>query len=173
MISQKEYELKRGFRPANIFIETPTTNVRRPYVDVGEYLPKKKRNEVDVVRISLHSTLGDVIAIRVKKLRGGGYTVNVRDEYDGDFIEYRDEFEVIPDQGEIIDVITEFNNSETNTGFMFEILEEQEKTTLEAVMDFVYLDSNIYPDLNEMFLWRWRRWRELYHGSGGEHASEK
>ncbi|MBA2527010.1 MAG: hypothetical protein H0V18_14700 [Pyrinomonadaceae bacterium] len=60
------------------------TYIRMPYVDVGEYLPDLLPGEVEIARIVLKSSTGDVVSIRaranVKRI-----TYRVVDEYETSF----------------------------------------------------------------------------------------
>lgn len=51
----------------------------------GEFLPEQQGGEVEIARISLASTTGDQVVVRVRK-SGARLRYSVHDEYDGEFI---------------------------------------------------------------------------------------
>jgi hypothetical protein len=162
IISKEVYTIRCRFIPESLFVQESTNGLRRPYYDVGEHLPIKNSFEIDIARISLASSTGDVIVIRAVK-SDNLYSLKVLDEYEGIFIDFTEEYNHIPTQGEIIDLISEFNDqNSTNTGYLFEVLEENSMTTKEQVEHYVIIDSNIYPDLNSLFLYRWQKWVQDY-----------
>jgi hypothetical protein len=109
----------------------------------------------------MSSFLGDVTDIRILK-KGNNYHIEIVDEYENRFVDYVNTYSNIPTQGEIIDVMCEFNSQATNTGFLFEVLEEIGKVTEDEVGQYVSISTDIYPDLNKMFIYRWREWKRMY-----------
>ena len=75
-------ETLRNYTPENLPFgaEPGTSGIRRPHFDVGEYLPVSKEGEIEFVRISLASTTGDVISLRIKK-EEKSFVVTIVDEY--------------------------------------------------------------------------------------------
>lgn len=52
----------------------------------GEYLPGYLPGEVEIARVALESTTGDVISLRARPAEGGGIEYRVVDEYDTVFL---------------------------------------------------------------------------------------
>lgn len=146
-------ETLRNFVPDKLpFGEgTGTSGIRRPHFDVGEYLPVSKKRETEFARISLASTTGDVFSLRIKKEKKS-FMVTIVDEYNTNFIEYESEYDQIPTQGEVFDIITDMNNEPESQPYWLAIIEENGFETIEQITDFIQLDSNIYPNLNELFV---------------------
>jgi hypothetical protein len=96
-----------NFRPANLFSENPTDNIRRPTVDVGEFLPSFGIGIVEVARISLESVTGDVISFRVRKTPKK-FALEIIDEYGSAFVGYKRIYNEIPTQGELFIAARDF-----------------------------------------------------------------
>lgn len=143
----------KKFRPQleDFRIPDTTSGTRRPYFDVGEYLPKLQEGEIEFVRINLASTTGDVFSIRIRQERNK-FIINVVDEYETDFIEYESEYNQIPSQEDLLDIITSMNNEEDSQPYWLAIFEQNGFSSIEQIMDFFQIDSKIYPNLNELFV---------------------
>ena len=142
-----------NYRPVNILKAEGTKKFRMPYYDVGEFLPKMKKGFFEIARICLASSTGDVISIRVKK-NIKSYRVEVVDEYETEFIEFNDKYQEIPTQGDVIDIIMNLNHDYDSQEFLYGIIQQNEFKTIDEIIDFIYLDSNFYPDLNQLFIHR-------------------
>ncbi len=96
----------RSLRPnkLNTYIDN-TNGLRRPDYDIGEYLPPLRDSEIEIVRNSLASNTGDVYSIRAKINHENIYGINVSDEYEYQFDNYKTEYLKIPSQGEIFDIL--------------------------------------------------------------------
>ena len=145
-------ETLRNYRPDKLpFSEdSGTSGIRRPHFDVGEYLPASKKGEIEFVRISLASTTGDVFSLRIKKEKKS-FVVTIVDEYETKFTDYENEYDNIPTQGEVFDIITDMNNESDSQPYWLAIIEQNGFDSIEEITDFMQIDSNIYPDLNELF----------------------
>ena len=141
----------KSFRPNHLFGNKNTEKIRNPFFDVGEFLPSVDSGYQEIARICLSSTTGDVISIRAKKTKNG-YRVEVLDEYETEFIEYEKKYELIPTQGEIFNVIRDMNTESRAQYYWIQIVEMNELKTLDAIADFICIDSNIYPDLNNLLI---------------------
>jgi len=141
----------RLFRPIELFGSKNTEEIRKPFFDVGEFLPSVDKGYQEIARICLSSSTGDVISIRAKKAKNG-YDVEVVNEYETEFIEYEKKYELIPTQGEIFNVIRDMNTESDSQYYWIQIVEMNELKTINEITDFIYIDSNIYPDLNELLI---------------------
>ena len=139
------------FRPNELFGNMNTEKIRKPLIDVGEFLPASNKCFQEIARICLSSSTGDVISIIAKKA-GNGYDIEVVDEYETECIEYEKKYELIPTQGEIFNVIRDMNTQRDSQYFWIEIVEMNELKTIDEITNFIYIDSNIYPDLNELLI---------------------
>jgi hypothetical protein len=61
------------FRPKDLFGNMNTKKIRKPFYDVGEFLPSFNKGSQEIARICLSSSTGDVISIRAKKNKNGLY----------------------------------------------------------------------------------------------------
>ena len=140
----------RNYIPRNLFSEEGTNQIRRPHFDVGEFLPGMEESQREIVRMSLASTTGDVISIRASK-EGYVFRIFIVDEYQTEFIEFKDEFDKTPTQGEIFDVIVNMNTEADSQPYWLAVIESNGFENISDIQDFIQFDSNIYPDLNELF----------------------
>jgi hypothetical protein len=145
-------ETLRSYRPDQLpFAEgTGISRIRNPHFDVGEFLPTPKKGETEFARISLASSTGDVFSLRIKKEKKS-YVVTIVDEYNTEFIDYENKYDQIPTQGEVFDIITDMNNEPDSQPYWLAIIEQNGLDSIEQITDFIQIDSNIYPDLNELF----------------------
>jgi hypothetical protein len=142
----------RNYRPDNLQThQCQTSGKRRPYIDIGEYLPSFDNDEIEFARINLASTTGDVISLRIRQKKKN-YYINIVDEYEARYIRYKRKYDAIPTQGEIIDIITRMIISGERQPYMLAIIEYNEFKTVEEINDFVDFDSSIYPNLSELYI---------------------
>ena len=139
------------YKPECLFTENGTSKIRTPYFDVGEFLPTEDNGFHEIARICLASTTGDVISIRAKECNGS-IIIEVVDEYLTEFFEYKKDYSEIPTQGEICDIITTMCLEPNSLSYLFGIIEMNGFSTINEITDFIYMDSNVYPDLNELFV---------------------
>jgi hypothetical protein len=137
------------FRPNELFLKSDKEKSRRPHIDVGEFLSPELNGYNEIARMSLSSTTGDVIVIRAKKTKNG-FKIRVEDEYDTEYSGYKTIYKLIPTQGEVFDVIK--NLSEDDLNCLMQYIEYNDFKTIEEITDFIYIDSKIYPNLNELFI---------------------
>lgn len=142
----------KSFKPDfNDFKNKPTTNgTRRPYVDVGEYLPTLEKGEIEFARMTLASTTGDVISLRIKKSRGK-FHINIFDEYDTQFSNFQSVFDAVPTQGEIFSIITTMRNDPDAGPYLKTIIQEHAFEYINDITRFIQFDSFIYTHLNTFF----------------------
>jgi hypothetical protein len=143
----------KDFRPElnDLLIPNATKGTRRPYFDVGEYLPPLEDGQIEFARINLASTTGDVMGLRIKKVKKK-FIINIVDEYETEFVDYKSVYDSIPTQGEVMDIITTMNNDFDSQPYWLAIIEQNEYDSIVHITDFIRFDSNIYPNLNELFV---------------------
>ncbi len=140
----------RNYRPANLFIENTTEEIRRPTLDIGEFLPILTNGVVEVARISLASVTGDVISIRLRKTPRK-FAVDIVDEYGSVFVGFKRFYYEIPTQGELLNSIIDLYYESDGESIIWGNINVNELTTIADIKQFFYFDSNIYPNLNELF----------------------
>lgn len=149
-MSKNELIRIENYQPKNLFDKGNTNEFRKPHIDLGEYLPEEDSSK-EIVRICLSSTTGDVISIRIKSIENTFY-IDIVDEYETIFSDYQKLFSLIPKQKEIFEVILNFKSKEDSQYSLLKTIEMHEFKTIKEISDFIYIDSNIYPDLNFLFL---------------------
>lgn len=144
----------KSFRPENLFGTRNTEGIVRnqqPFY-VGA-LPKLRRGQIEIARISLSTTLGDVISIRARGT-AKGYKISVVDEYEFEYFDYKSDYSSIPTQEEIFNVIRDMNFDDDRMGNSLYgnwiMLVIDENKTIAGITDYILFDSHIYPDLNEL-----------------------
>lgn len=146
-----QYKDIKLIRPKELFGNKSTENLRNPNYDIGEFLPPLNKGYQEIARICLSSTLGDVIRIMAKKNKNN-YQIKVVDEYETKFIEYKKVFNEIPTQGDIFNIIRDLNTEKNSNYYWIDIIEMNELKSINEIKDFMYIGSNIYPNLNELLI---------------------
>lgn len=146
-------EQMRMYRPERLPFgdDSGTDGLRRPYIDVGEFLPASEQDEIEFARISLASSTGDVISLRISK-EDESFVVNIEDEYNTNFIDFQVSYDQIPTQGEVFDIILNMNDNYNIQPYILAIIEGNGYETIKEITNFIQIDSNIYPNLNELFV---------------------
>ena len=139
-----------NFRPTNLFIENPTDQIRRPTVNVGEFLPTFGIGSLEVARMSLASFTGDVISFRVRKTPKK-FALEIVDEYSSVFVGYKRIYKEIPTQGELFIAARDLCYELDGQSIILGTVQDNELTTIAEIKRFFYFDSNIYPNLNQLF----------------------
>jgi hypothetical protein len=131
-----------------------------PLLMGGEYLPDYEGDEVEIARVALQSTTGDVISIRARK-SGGAIHYLIVDEYESQF-EYSPNRTKAPlTLGELINLIDTVKNDSmeyvglTNT---FRDMNLDAGSDPEDLVDFVTVSSPFYPQLEEHYAAEGREW---------------
>ncbi len=126
----------------------------------GEYLPEYIKDETEIARIELRSTLADVISIRART-EEGIITYSVVDEYDESEFELPIDMSVEPfSLQELIEFIdgVRFNGS---TGIATCHNESNaEHMDREGLADFTTVNSDIYPELVSHYGQVFKKWAE-------------
>jgi len=128
----------------------------------GEYLPPKKRGEVEIARIVLRSTLMDIFSLRAR-WSAGRYHYRMVDEYSSDFILCRKTSRRTLTLRQVIEILqTADGTVETDGVGMVECWWEQQAECwedLDACTDFASVESEIYPELATWYEQRAEAWR--------------
>ena len=128
------------------------TGSLHPKLMGGEYLPDYEPGEIEIVRLCLDSTTGDVISLRAMR-EGPNIRYRWADEYedDPDFIVSNDLSKVPLSLRELIDLLQNTTNPDyqgmgTNLIEMFRNDQTEDGTFAEAA-SFMRVESEFYPDL--------------------------
>ncbi len=144
-----------------------------PQLMGGEYLPDYSSDEIEIARVSMKSTTGDVISIRARKL-GDRIRYSVVDEYAMRFVLQKPESEMPLTMSEIVDLIdsvrwgSEVDESEEQTnvsedaevfvGLTSSLRDLNIDSGIETMADFVSVTSVIYPQLETHYLKEAKVW---------------
>ena len=115
-----------------------------PMLMGGEYLPDMEEDEVEIARISLHSTTGDVTSVYARR-KPGGIALRIVDEYGGDTL-----------TGETgREVKRPLTLNELMAFFMkawplYELLDMNYEGELDRQLGFFWADSVFYPDFDRL-----------------------
>ena len=61
-------------------------------------------------------------------------------------------YTTIPTQGEIFNIIRDMNTESDSQYYWIQIVKMNELKTLNEITDFIYIDSNLYPNLNDLLI---------------------
>jgi hypothetical protein len=100
--------------------------------------------------MSLASVTGDVISFRVRKTPKK-FALEIFDEYGSEFVGYKRIYNEIPTQGELFIASRDFCYESDGQSIILGTVEDNELTTIAEIQRFFYFDSNIYPNLNQLF----------------------
>ena len=110
----------------------------------GNYLPNPRSGEVEIARIFIHSTTGDVAAVYARRV-GPRIRYRVVDEYAGETLEgkaTRDSVRPLT-----LGALHEFL---TNVWAFHEILEANFEGDVEGMLGFFVAESDFYPQLDAL-----------------------
>lgn len=139
----------------------------------GEFLPDSNPDEVEIARIELASTTGDVIEIRARPTEDGHIRYRAVDEY--------------WDAGSRIDVSPEVSNEPLTLGELIELIDtdrlcdrdremaiEHGHTDPDAFVNFVTVSSPFYPTLGSYYRQRAEGWQlELRSGPWRDEVEQR
>jgi hypothetical protein len=131
------------------------TEIRQPYYDVGEYLPELDPREVEIARIVLRSTTGDVISVRARP-KGDRIAYSAVDEYETQFKVKPEESKGPLSHEQLINMLEELQVEEETGNYLQQLLNEDP--------DFLSAHSDFYPGLNvtfEKLLHEWMKEKSL------------
>ena len=116
----------------------------------GEYLPDTEEQEVEIARISITSTTGDVTSVYAR-CEGGKSHFRVVDEYDGETLS--GPAECSSDEtltlGELVDFFDE-------AWPLMPVLKMNFDTDLDAMLRFFKVESAFYPEIDTLYQQRVR-----------------
>jgi hypothetical protein len=110
----------------------------------GEYLPDMEEDEVEIARISLHSTTGDVTSVYARR-KPDGIALRIVDEYGGDTL-----------TGETERVVMRPLTLNELTAFfmkawpLYELLDMNYEGELDRQLGFFWADSVFYPEFDRL-----------------------
>ena len=118
----------------------------------GEYLPDLASVEVEIARVTLASTLQDVVSVRARKGRGR-VRYRVVDEYGGDTLTARTSTRPLS-LGQLVDFLD-------GAWPMRDVIAMNGlEDSVEGMLDFVSVSSLFYPDLARYYAGRFQAWAE-------------
>ncbi|MGZ8399612.1 MAG: hypothetical protein ACXWWN_11305 [Gemmatimonadales bacterium] len=134
----------------------------------GEYLPDYLPGEVEIARIVLASVTQDIISVRARRRRGGSRILyRIVDEYQD---EPENRFTCRPQSSvrplslfELIGLIDHVGHADLNPDRLSltdRLLELQEGSSPADLVDFVTVESELYPDLSVHYRWKAQAWVE-------------
>lgn len=142
-----------------------TSRVLGPSWLGGEYLPGTKPGEVEIARVSLDSTTGDVLALRAR-WSGGRYHYRLVDE-DGSTFELCRKTSRRPlTLAQLIEVLETVDSPQMTIegrGIVACWWDQQWECgwSAEKCVDFARVESDQYPQLEEWYEKRAEAWREI------------
>ena len=134
----------------------------------GEYLPDYLPGEVEIARIVLASVTQDIISVRARRRRGGTRILyRIVDEYHD---EPENRFTCTPKSSagplslyELIGLIDRVGYMDLNPDRLSltdRLLDLQEGSSPGDLLDFVTVESELYPDLSVYYRWKVQGWVE-------------
>ncbi len=119
----------------------------------GEYLPDYERDETEIARIELNSTMADVISIRACLDEGETIEYSVVDEHDGKFNLWTEWSDKPFSLSELVDFIdrTELEGSSYSGLSLSFNNSNAECMDKEDLVGFTTISSEIYPDLEDHY----------------------
>ena len=110
----------------------------------GEYLPDMEEQEVEVARISIHSTTGDVTSVYARRAPEG-IAYRVVDEYGGDTLSGDNACE--SEEPLTLEELTDFF---LGAWPLMDVLEMNYEDDLDGMLGFFWADSAFYPHLDAL-----------------------
>lgn len=144
------------YRPANYWSakEKPLrgshTDIRKACYDVGEHLPELSPGQVEIARIALASTTGDVVSVRARRSKHV-IEYSVVDEYETQFTFQPQASEEPLTLKEIIGMIDGLRVEEVGSTFIWEVLENLDDDDRDDASEFLSVHSDFYPGLYTHF----------------------
>ncbi len=146
------------YRPASYWSDTGEplvgshTDIRNPYFEVGEYLPDLLPGEVEIARVALRTTTGDVVSVRARR-DDNLIAYDVVDEYETPFTFQPQASQEPLTLEEILSLIAGLQNEEDGSAYIWGVLElnfaEDER---DDAPDFLSVHSDFYPGLHSHFV---------------------
>lgn len=123
----------------------------------GEYLPDMEEEEVEIARISIHSTTGDVTSVYARRTPEG-IAYRVVDEYGGDTLSGDNER-----ASKLPLTLDELVNFLLGAWPLLDVLEMNYEDDLPRMLGFFWADSAFYPHLDTLLRQRVREQYEATH----------
>jgi hypothetical protein len=115
-----------------------------PQLMGGEYLPSQDEDEVEIARIEIRSTTGDVTSVYAGR-EGADIHYRVVDEYGGDTLSEAAERQSITPL-----TLGELEEFFLSAWPLLDVLASNFDTDVEGMLDFFRADSQFYPDLDAL-----------------------
>ena len=115
-----------------------------PYFMGGEYLPDQEDGEVEIARIEINSTTGDVTSVYAS-LADSGIHYRVVDEYGGDTLSGPSEMD-----SSLPLTLGELESFFTDAWPLMEVLEMNFQDDVEGMLGFFRAHSQFYPELDAL-----------------------
>ena len=137
----------------------------------GEYLPDLTESEIEIGRIILESTTGDVDSIRVTR-NDDGYSYRIVDEYGSTFeipehlrkstspLSLREMVDLINNTCRKFEDVEESEEPGLVKGYITYMLSEGDKDS--EIMSFIRVESEFYPELFDFFEYQKELWINEY-----------
>jgi len=128
-----------------------------PLLMGGEYLPPYLPGEVEIARVALKSTTGDVISLRAVRQGDGTIHYRIVDEYGDSYEESPFSLAIESSErpltlGEMIRELEESMVEEySNIALCHLIRNVEDGAEVDRMRDFITVSSNFYPTLGEIF----------------------
>ena len=149
-MEQNELEKVSNFRPEILSDVFLNFNEKADYdVDINEFPLSYLHGEIELVNISMNSHFGDEHSFRLNQTENG-YKLIVCSEDSRNYFNYCKFYNEIPTQKEILEI---FVNMDLVTGsnFLDSIIEQNEFSNVNEVLEFFIFYSNYYPELHILF----------------------
>ncbi|MBK7906124.1 MAG: hypothetical protein IPJ78_06100 [Gemmatimonadetes bacterium] len=137
----------------------------------GEYLPGYPRGEVEIARIVLKSTMGDVMSIRARRTRAGTVLLRLVDEYESEFRSVHSRVKRPLTLGQLV----EFIDNVRMVGEQPPTLPFVEACIVygaEGDIGFASLESDVYTELGVYYALRLEAWDASKRGDDYEEVED-
>lgn len=160
MKSSTEWNL--AFRPTTYWKTTPGKKI----IPAGS-LPNFECGEVEIARIQMQSTLGDVISLRARREASGRILYQFYDEYPENDIAYEFSPEASSEPlsfGEVVNLLDNARCSEPyedESRVIWSFIKMNRESGVDdqkQLLTFIRVISPFYPQLIDYFRWRTRQW---------------
>ena len=149
-MEQNELEIISNFRPeilSDVFINF---NEEADYdVDINKFPLSYLHGEIELLNISMNSHFGDEHSFRLNQSENG-YNLIICNEYSRNFFNYCNFYKEIPTQKEILETFINMDFVK-DVNFLDSIIQQNEFSNANEVLDFFIFYSDYYPDLHKLF----------------------
>ena len=137
----------------------------------GEYLPGYPRGEVEIARIVLKSTMGDVMSIRARRTRAGTVLLRLVDEYESEFRSVHARVKrplTLGEMVEFIDNVRMVGEAPPTLSFVEACI----VSGAEGDIGFASLESDLFPELGIYYAVRLEEWDRSKRGADFDEVEE-